>query len=177
MGLTHDGTTAVCAEAPVVEPQFFKSAPTRVRPELDEEGLAGIACGHTAFQLLWAGAELDLYTLLARRPGLTCAEIARELKLESQPTRILLHGLTALRVLEKSGEKYRNSRIAAQCLVRGQPRCVIPLLALEHHIVYKAMSDLTVSLRQNSNIGLRHFTGKGATLYERLSSNPELEVV
>src|SRR5579872_4709344 len=74
---------------------------SRAKPELDEEGLACIGCGHTAFQLLWAGAELDLYTLLSRRAELTREEIAAELKLDLQPTRILLHGLTALRVLEK----------------------------------------------------------------------------
>lgn len=177
MNLTDGIGITTCSEAPVEERQALPSMSIGARAELDEEGLAGIAGGHTAFQLLWAGAELDLYTLLAQRPGLICADIARELKLDLQPARILLHGLTSLRVIEKTSTEYRNSRIANQCLVRGRPGCIVPLLAWQHHIVYKGMCDFTASLKQNSNVGLRHFAGCGNTLYSRLSSNPDLEAV
>lgn len=153
---------------------------TDCRPDTDEldfDGLALVACGHSAFQLLWAGTELDVFSLLSQRGPLTREAIAEALDLAFQPTRVLLQGLTALRLLRKTGECYRNSRIADRLLVRGKPGCVIPMLGWQHHIVYKGLVDFTESLKQDHNVGLRHFPGQGTTLYERLASNPETEQI
>lgn len=147
------------------------------REELDFAGLLLIGCGHTAFQLLWAAVELDVFTILATRGPLTRVQLAEALNLQAQPARVLLQGLTALRLLRQSGGRYTNATISERHLVRGKPGCLIPLLGWQHHIVYKGLSDFAESLKQNRNVGLRHFPGQGSTLYERLVSHPEIEQV
>jgi hypothetical protein len=143
--------------------------------ELSGEGLAAIATGHTAFQMLWAATEFDLFSLLSRRGALSLEEIAAEVGLARQPAEILLQGLSALKLLKKNDERDANSAVAESRLVRGRPGCIIPVLGWQHHIVFKGLFDFTASLRQNRNVGLRHFPGSGNTLYERIASNPQLE--
>jgi L-tyrosine C(3)-methyltransferase len=152
------------------------SAPTsRCQNELDYDGFIGIFCGHSAFQLLAAAAELKLFALLAERGTATGEEIAHELHLAAQPARILLNGLTATRLLEKTSDGYRNSAMSDRHLVPGRAQCYLPMLGWQRDIVYPGLRDFTRSLRENRNVGLRNFPGHGATLYERLAENPALE--
>lgn len=146
-------------------------------PTLDEEGLAAIATGHTAFQMLWAATEFDLFSLLSQRGSLSLEEIGVELALERQPADILMQGLLSLRLVVKRGERYVNAPVSERRLVRGKPECLIPLLGWQHHIVFKGLLDFADSLRENRNVGLRHFEGRGATIYERISSDPDLETI
>lgn len=69
--------------------------------ELDLDSFFLISAGHTAFQLLWAGVELGLYDFLSKELQSSFDDIANHLNLEPQPTRILLTGLTALKVIKK----------------------------------------------------------------------------
>jgi hypothetical protein len=48
-------------------------------------------------------------------------------------------------------------------------------VAFEQYITYPGIQDFTESLVSGSNIGLRHFSGRGDSLYERLSTNPKLQ--
>jgi L-tyrosine C(3)-methyltransferase len=147
------------------------------RPELDYEGLAAIACGHSAFRLLMAGVELNLFTILSQRGALSRAAISEALSLDAQPTRILLNGLVALRLLRRDGAMYKNAAVSERHLVVGGPHCQIAILGWQRDIVYPGLQDFTESLRQNRNVGLRRFHGSGDTLYERLSADPALEKV
>ena len=47
--------------------------------KLDLQTLVLIAGGHTAFQLLWAGVELELYEYLSLKPGSTKEDISKKL--------------------------------------------------------------------------------------------------
>lgn len=143
--------------------------------ELDFEGLIFIGCGHTASQLLWAGCEFDLFSLLDRDGPRTREELAAELKIDAQPARILLDGLAAMKVLCKDGERYANSVAAARHLVRGKPECMIATFGWQHHIVYPGLLDFIESLKANRNVGLRRFPGAGETLYQRLANDPATE--
>jgi hypothetical protein len=65
------------------------------------------------FQFFTAAVELDLFTLLSGSPGLTREELAERLKLENQPTRILLLGCgrsvcSERRVIATSTQQVRN---------------------------------------------------------------------
>ena len=53
---------------------------TKVYPEIDLRWLALIAGGHNAFQLLWAGVELELFTLLSQEPGLSLEQLSEKLR-------------------------------------------------------------------------------------------------
>lgn len=150
---------------------------TATSRELDLDGLLLIAQGHAAFQLLWAGVQLDVFSLLSRQPGLSLEAIAGQLGLQTQPARILLVGLTALGLVRKAGDAYSNSGIAEKMLVSGSPINLGPVLGWQAHIVYPGLRDLLESLQQYRNVGLRHFPGEGETLYERLVSHPAIERV
>ena len=53
---------------------------TKENPEIDLSRLVLIAGGHNAFQLLWAGVELELFTLLSQEPGLSLEQITMMLE-------------------------------------------------------------------------------------------------
>jgi hypothetical protein len=146
-----------------------------VKQKLDFDQFILIAEGHAAFQLLWAGVELGIFTHLSKEPGMTLEQIAQRLDLEHQPMRILLIGLAALRLVEKKGDTYHNAELTEKILINGKPGSIVPALGWQYHIVYKGLVDFVDSLKQNKNIGLKHFPGRGETLYERLESNPALE--
>ncbi len=145
--------------------------------ELDFSRFLLIAAGHSAFQLLWAGDQLGLYTLLADEPGLGLDEIARRLELETYPCRILLVGLTALGILRKEDGGYHNAELIGRMMVKGKPGYFGPILGWQAHIVYPGLVDFLESLKQGTNVGLRRFPGNGSTLYERLVSHPEVEQI
>jgi precorrin-6B methylase 2 len=136
-----------------------------------------IAAGHTAFQLLWAGVKLDLYSLLSNEPGLNLQEIGDRIELKEYPCRVLLIGLTSLGLIKKQDEGYYNADLTEKMLVKGKPDCFAPVLGWQAEIVYPGLVDFLDSLKQGTNVGLRKFPGKGDTLYERLVSNPDLEQV
>jgi L-tyrosine C(3)-methyltransferase len=146
-----------------------------MKDELDFEGLALLAAGHSAFQLLWAGSRLGVFDLLSKKPGLTRASIAKEIGLREQPARVLLTGLTALRLIVKDSESYKNSTIAERILVRDSPESMVDVLGWQALIVYPGEMDFVESLRQGTNVGLRRFPGTEDNLYERLTHDPLLE--
>ena len=148
-----------------------------MQDDLDFDGLALIAGGHSAFQLLWAGVQLGVFTLLSKRPGLTRPEIAADLGLHDQPARILMTGLAALRLVIKEDETYRNAQIAEEILTPDSPANMIDVLGWQHYIVYPGEIDFVDALKQHKNVGLRHFPGDEDNLYSRLAHDPKLEKV
>ncbi|MBK9702627.1 MAG: hypothetical protein IPO75_03720 [Betaproteobacteria bacterium] len=145
--------------------------------EIDMERFVLIAQGHSAFQLLWAGVELGLFDLLSKQPNSTKGQLATAMNLAPYPCRVLLTGLTALGLIVKSGEQFRNSALAEALLVLEKPDSIAPVLGWQAHIVYPGLQDFLESLRAGSNVALRRFAGHGNTLYERLVSYPELEQI
>lgn len=140
--------------------------------ELNFDGLVLIACGHTAFQLLWAGVQLGVFDVLSKNPNLTRDEIAGQIGLKSQPARILMTGLAALKLVRKEGERFRNSPIVEKLLTRNRPDNMIDVLGWQAHIVYPSEVDFVESLKQFKNVGLRHFKGDADNIYHRLPHNP-----
>lgn len=145
---------------------------TEKKDELDFDGLVLIACGHTAFQLLWAGVQLGVFDKLSKTPGLTRDEIAEKIGLQSQPARILMTGLAALRLVDKDGDRFSNSKIAEELLTTGSKDNMLDVLGWQAHIVYPSEVDFIESLKQFKNVGLRHFKGDADNLYHRLPENP-----
>lgn len=148
-----------------------------MKDQLDVGGLALIAAGHSAFQLLWAGVKLNLFAALSKNPGLTKAEIAQKIGLQPQPARILLTGLTALRLILKENHSYRNAAIVEQLLVPDSPQNLSDILGWQALIVYPGQVDFVESLHSNTNVGLRRFPGNENNLYQRLAHDPALEKV
>lgn len=133
--------------------------------------------GHIFFQTLRSAVELDLFSLLAKHRRLTRQEIAGYLGIEEQPARILLLGCTAVGLVRKKGETYRNSYLAQRLFVKGKPGNVTSYVELEHRVMYKAMPWMCDAIRQNRNVGLNEFRGDEPTIYQRLAHDPQLEKI
>ncbi len=142
---------------------------------LTTDGLVQILFGSSAFQMLNAGRNLGLFSLLHRHPGLTPAEIGEELGLAERPVQILLLGTTALGLTERQDDGYVNAGLLNGLFEDGTWDIVEDLIEYEERIVRPAEVDFTQSLRENTNVGLRRIKGTGTDLYHRLSADPDLE--
>jgi SAM-dependent methyltransferase len=141
------------------------------------DDLTPILFGASAFQQLNAACELGLFELLHKRPNLCKEEIAAELSLQPRAIDILLLGATALRLTEKSGTLYSNSKVIDEMASNGIWQIFKDVVAFEQYICYLGQVDFTESLRANTNVGLRRVPGSGPDLYRRLSENADLQKV
>lgn len=145
--------------------------------QLTFDDLALIAAGHSAFQLLWAGVTLGAFDTLSKKGTATLPEMSEALDINNQPARILMDGLATLGLVHKESGQYKNSAIVDEVLVSSNPNNMIDVLGWQHHIVYPAQIDFVESLKQHTNVGLRHFPGDEDNLYARLAHDPKLEQV
>jgi len=131
--------------------------------------------GHVAFQMLNSACELEVFELLGRQGTASLEEVAAGLGLPLQSARVLMRGLSSLGLISGSDRGYALLDAARRYLVRSSPHNIIDVLLWQKHIVYQGLTNFTDSLRAGENLGLRHFPGDGATLYERLRAHPEKE--
>ncbi|MEV5753957.1 methyltransferase [Actinoallomurus sp. NPDC052308] len=143
----------------------------------DAEFLRIIIHGTTAFELLRTGLEFDLFEKLENAGGMTIEETAQSLGVEYQPARILLLGLCSIELLKKDGDKYVNSAIIRRKMLKSSPEFLGPLVDIQAEIINPTLGDYAEATRQFTNVGLRHLDGPGETLYERLTTRPELQKV
>ncbi|MFH8487720.1 methyltransferase [Streptomyces longisporoflavus] len=145
--------------------------------ELDMDGLSLLLFGHAAFQYLNAACELRLLDLLMERGSLTADEIRDRLGLAERAADILLLGCTALGLTRKEGDRYGVAPLIASLGAEGAWGKIKDTVAFEQHIVYRGQVDFVASLRENSNVGLRHIPGEHPDLYHRFSQHPQLESI
>lgn len=138
------------------------------------DALTTVLLGHNAFQFTRAGVELGLFDLLERSPGTPRERIGEELGLAERSLDILLLGVTSLRLVERTEKGYFNSRSISDLFTGGHWELVKAVVGFEAYVTYPGLVDFTESLRANSNVGLRRYPGDGATVYHRLSQDPEL---
>lgn len=131
-----------------------------------------LAMGHFKFQFMAGGVECDLFSALAREPGLVRAEIMARTGLEERPCRVLLFGCASVDLVRKEGDRYFNSLIGAM-LSKDHPNSQIDFVVWEQ-MRYRGMAWFVESLKKNTNVGVREFPGTGETLYERVAGNPAL---
>lgn len=142
------------------------------KDELEYDDLVLIACGHTAFQLMWAVVQLGVFDTLSEFPNLTRDEIAEKINLKPQPARILMTGLAALKLVKKGNGRFHNLDIVEKLLTRRSPDNMIDVLGWQAHIVYPSEVDFIESLKQFKNVGIRHFKGDADNIYHRLPHDP-----
>ncbi len=133
--------------------------------------------GHIFFQTLRTAVRLRLFDLLKENGSLQLDEIASKLNLQHQPARILLLGLTSLGFVKKRGSEFSNSYLANMLFVHSSPQRLVAYIELQHRVMYKGLFWFLESVKENSNVGLKEIPGTEATLYERLSHDPELEKI
>lgn len=134
--------------------------------------------GHIYFQTLSAAVQFDLFTLLDETGAMTQEEIARKLNIGAQPCRILLLGLTSLKLLKRSASgQYRNMPIAGIYLSSRSKKNLIDVIKWQHFINYRAMGHFHEALKSGTNVGLNEFAGSEPYLYGRLTHDPALEKI
>jgi L-tyrosine C(3)-methyltransferase len=144
---------------------------------LSETQLGLLLFGHSAFQYLYAGCEIGVFELLSANPNLSKSELTDLLNLQPQPARCLLLGLTALKLIVKNGDRYRNSLVVEMLFTEGKWEIFHHTVLFEARIVYGGQEDFVESLRKNTNVGIRRIPGKGPDLYHRLAETPALQEV
>lgn len=89
--------------------------------------ISEIANGFRQSQILFAAHEYGVFALLEEQR--TAADIAVRIGCSIRGSGMLLDGLVALELVNKSGCFYRNAPIAAACLVPGKPAYQGPILS------------------------------------------------
>ncbi|RCG24728.1 methyltransferase domain-containing protein [Streptomyces diacarni] len=108
-----------------------------------------LSTGYWAFKTLATAYELQLFARLSGTPGMTCAEWAERCGIDARPARALLTGCASLGLLEKTGERYRNSPLSEAYLVPGKPHHFGGLLTMLDHRLYAAWGQLAEAVRTN----------------------------
>jgi SAM-dependent methyltransferase len=140
-------------------------------------GVAWALFGHAAFQYLNAGCELGLFEYLNHMGEANCSQVTNGLALSSHPTRCLLFALNAMKLIERNGDYYRNGQEIHGQFQDGTWPLFVDIVRFEAQFAYVAEQDLVESLRKDTNVGLRRFSGSGPDLYHRFGSSPDLQQI
>lgn len=135
--------------------------------------------GHILFQTLYSAVELGLFELLSANSKHNREEISDFIKIQKQPTRILLVGLVSSGIIVRDGDGYYSTSSVTidETLKSNSPKNLISYIKLQHHVMYKGMFHFLESLKEYKNVGLKEFPGTEATLYGRIGHDPELKKI
>ena len=106
--------TSLDNEAGVERPHRSSSAQT-AKP------LMSLVTGFWAAKTLAVAHDLQLFTHLSGMNGITIEECAEQYGMALRPAEMLLTACAALGLLERCGERYANSLMSEEHLVRGKP--------------------------------------------------------
>lgn len=104
--------------------------------------------------VVMAANRLDFFTALGD-DSLTADEVAARCNTHPRSTRMLLNACVALEVVEKEGDRYRNSPEARKSLVRGSPAFTGDGVAHQHDL-WHAWGRLDEAVRDNHRVGDRY---------------------
>jgi 2-hydroxy-4-(methylsulfanyl)butanoate S-methyltransferase len=90
-----------------------------VRQDDGVTAVSSVAYGFMGSQALFAALEVGLFTELADGPA-SLAELAHRLGAEPRPLLVLLEACVATELLERDGNRYRNTPAASRHLVRHE---------------------------------------------------------
>lgn len=142
-----------------------------------EDELISILGGHIFFQTLNSAVKFKIFDLLEKARGLSLKQIALQLNIQERPARILLLGLTSLKLLHRVRAIYSNTSLAQRYFTTDSPENLIAVLAWQAEINYDALGHLHESMVTGENKGLQVFEGDAPTLYERLELQPHKEQI
>jgi 3-hydroxy-5-methyl-1-naphthoate 3-O-methyltransferase len=111
--------------------------------------LMQLSAGFWAFKTLAAAHELDLFTRLSANGGMTVDETAAGYGIDERPAQMLLTGCAALGLLDKDGERYRNSPLAEEYLVKGKPYYFGGFVEMLDKRLYPGWGKLAEALHTN----------------------------
>lgn len=122
------------------------SAAHRTTSEISPDGILQLAAGFMAAKHLFVANEIGLFAHLAAGPA-TLDELARRAGIPSRTTRIAVDAMVALGLVERSGDHYRNTSVAATFLGGQGPADLRPILRFWNRISYPTWLDLETAIR------------------------------
>jgi SAM-dependent methyltransferase len=118
-------------------------------PPVSQLPLLNLTNGFIGFKTFAAAVEMDVFTRLADGRTVDVGEFAAELGIEHRPAVVLLTALVSLELLEKDGDRYRNSSVAETFLVEGKPYFFGCFLQYYNHAIYPVCQQLVGALQAN----------------------------
>jgi SAM-dependent methyltransferase len=123
------------------------------------EAIFRIATGFMAAKHLFAANQLGLFEALADAPA-TLDALAARCGLTTRATRISADAMTALGLLEREGDAYRNSPVAATFLSGRTPADLRPLLRFWDKVSYPTWENLSSVLSTGPSQDLSKVSGE-----------------
>lgn len=90
-------------------------------PDITPVPLMQLSTGFWSFKTLAAAVELDLFTKLAGGREVSVLDLQQEFDMQHRPADLLLAACASLGLLEKAGDRYRNTELSETFLVQGRP--------------------------------------------------------
>jgi len=140
------------------------------RTEVPRKPLEILTQGYQHFRVLATALEFRLFTLLPAN-GATIPEIARLVELKERPTRILAKAVAALGLIEKRGNRFRNTRLASTYLVEGRPQFYGDFIRMMDRRLYHAYERLGWALREDKPVTADPAVGD---VFRTMSRDPEV---
>jgi hypothetical protein len=142
------------------------STPIGVTPDR----IMQLGLGFWASKTLLSAVEIGLFTELAGGP-LDARELSRRCGLHPRSARDFLDTLVSLGMLERDGERYRNTAETDQFLVRGKLSYIGGILEMANERLYYFWGSLTEGLR--TGLPQNEMKTGGAGLFEAIYGDPE----
>jgi predicted O-methyltransferase YrrM len=117
--------------------------------------LLQISGGYWQTCALHAGVKLDVFTVLGK-DGKGSKDIATELNADERALNMLLNALAAMKLLEKEGDRYRNTPASLQFLSKSSPQYIGHMI-LHHQQLMASWSMLDEGVRTGSPVRSRAF--------------------
>lgn len=133
--------------------------------------------GAAVIQILRAGVELNIFSLLHEHRELTLDEIDGYIHIDPQSLRTLFMGFRALKLVRTNAEKFSNIRVIEGLFEAQEWEVFKSLVLFQAYIVYPGQVDYLESLIAGQNVGIRRYPGEGHTLYEKFRFDPRTKHV
>lgn len=139
------------------------------RRAITAEDIMQLAMGFWGSKTLLSAVELDLFSVLAEGP-LERHELADRLKIDTRGARDFFDALTALGMLARDGDRYRNTPATDTYLDKGKETYIGSFLETANNRLYHMWESLTEGLRSGIP---QNETKAGGELYEILYAETE----
>jgi SAM-dependent methyltransferase len=129
-------------------------------PHQGAETLLALARGFMESRIFLTAAELDLFTLLARK-GLTATEVTAQVRGDARAVAILLDALAAMGLLRKTRQRYRCPPGLVPLLASDSPDSIRPMV-LHSASMWERWAELTGLVRGDEAARARAYAPRGA---------------
>ena len=135
------------------------------KPEVAPDPIFQLATGFMSAKHLFVANEIGLFETLSDGPA-TLDELAQRVGVPQRTTRIVVDAMTALGLVQRNGERYENSPLAALYLSRRPAHDLRPFLRFWNRISYQRWATLEEAVRQGKGVlGMLQFTSEEQKIF------------